>query len=385
MGDELRRIEFLESPEGPGESADVAWLDIDGEQEENLGGSRGGSLLPPRTTVRRVLVSLLVFALALSTTGWAGVDAFRHDQAVQAAENELVLREAAVIDPMTLTDPGELGELGSWRVEPSASIAVSVTNESPDPITLLPGATLLGPGLADPATLRPSGTKPLRPGQSGELTGVATVDCGILTERPTDVLGNDSILAQARTTSGAVGVATIALGGAESIRSAICTEEGEPLAASFVPRSVNVAQRTFTVAVSAHSLSAQALPYQVTASYVSSAVSIGGLLTEGLETTAGGVSVGEPTLPGSLGANDLPGLKLSSLIPTGRIAGTLAAGASLNAEFTVHVLSCPSAVPTSQYAVELGVMLEQGGLPVDYQADGFDLATLVGAACGLLA
>lgn len=382
MGDDLSRIEFLESPEDP---EDVAWLDIDGEHEENLGGSHGGSLLPPRTTVRRVLLSLLIFALALSTTGWAGVDAFRHDQSVQAAANELVLHEEAVVDPMTLTDPAELGELGSWRVEPSASIAIEVTNQSPDPITLLPGATLLGPGLADPATLRPSGTKPLRPGQSGALTGVATVNCGTLNETPAGSLVSDSILVQARTASGAVGVATVALGGAETIRTAICTEEGEPLAANFVPRSVNTVQHTFTVAVSAHSLSALAMPYQVSASYVSSAVSIGGLLNEGLETTSGGVSINAMTLPGSLPANDLPGVDLSSPIPTGETVGTLAAGASMDAEFTVHVLSCPSSVPTLSDAVELGVMLEQDGITADYQAEGFDLDTLIGAACGLLA
>jgi hypothetical protein len=139
MGDELPRIEFLEPHEDPEDPEDIAWLDAQDGQEEDLGGSRGGSLLPPRTTARRALVSMLIFALALSTTGFAGVDAFRHDQAVQAAANELMLREVADIDPVTLTDPGELGGLGAWRVDPSASIAVGVTNESPDPVTLLPG------------------------------------------------------------------------------------------------------------------------------------------------------------------------------------------------------------------------------------------------------
>ena len=381
MGDDLSRIEFLESPQGP---EDIAWLDVDGEPEENLGGSHGSSLLPPRTTVRRILASLLIFAFALSTTGWAGVDAFRHDRAVQAAGNELVLREADVVDPMRLTDPGELGALGGWRMDPSAAIAVGVTNESPDPITLLPDATLSGPGMARPATLQPSGPRVLRPGQSAELTGVATVDCGIPTQRVTGALGNDSILVQARTASGATGVATVAMdGGAESIRSAICTEEGDALAADFFPQSVDAAKHTFTLVVSARSLAAQAMRYQVTEAYSSSVASFGGLTIEGTEGSM--YDMGQPALPGATSTSDLPGVRLSAPVPTGSVDGTLAAGADLSAGFTVRVLSCPNSVPTTSEAVDLEVLLNQDGAPAVFQTDGFDLGTLVGAACGLLA
>jgi len=290
MGDELSRIEFLESPEDPENAEDIAWLDADGEQEENLGGSHRSSLLPPRTTVRRVVVSLLIFVLALSTTGWAGVDAFRHDQAVQAAGNELVLREADVADPMTLTDPGEPDGPGGRQLDPSASIAIDITNESPDPITLLPDATLLGPGLTDPATLQPSGAKLLRPGRSGVLTGVATVFCGVQTKRLTSLLQSNTILVQARTVSGAVGVAMVALdGGFASVRSEICTEKGEPLAANSVPASVDIPRHTFTVVASARPLAAQAVPYQVPESYSSSAASVDGFDLDTLVGAARGL------------------------------------------------------------------------------------------------
>jgi hypothetical protein len=403
MGDELSRIEFLESPEDAG---DIAWLDVDGEPAEDLDGSRGSSLLPPRTTARRVLVSLLIFALALSTTGFAGVHAFRHDQSVQAAENELVVREADVTDPLMLTDPGELGGVGMWRLDPTASIAIGVTNESPDPITLLPDATLYGPGMTGPATLQPSGSTPLRPGQSDELTGVATVNCGIQTERLTSVLEDNTVLVQARTASGAVGMATVSLnGGAESIRSEICTEEGDALSANFFPEAVNPTAHTFTVVVSARSLAAQPMQYQVTESYASSVASVGGPIdtepgvasSEPIASSApvasaepaaasAPVAGGRPAqLPGATATSGLPGVKLSAPVPTGAVDGTLAAGADLNAGFTIRVLSCPRSLPTAQSAVELAVQLNLDGKPAVFQADGFNLDTLVGAACGLLA
>ena len=431
MGDELSRIEYLEPPEG---TDDIAWLDVDGEPEEDLDGSRGSSLLPPRTTARRASASLLIFALALSTTGFAGVHAFRHDQSVQTAENELVLREAAVTDPVMLTDPGELGGVGMWRLDPSASIAIGVTNESPDPVTLLPDATLYGPGMTGPATLQPSGRTLLKPGQSDELTGVATVNCGVPTERLTSVLENNTIMVQARTASGAKGVATVSLdGGGESIRSEICTEEGDALAANFFPEAVNPATHTFTVVVAARSLAAQSMHYEVTESYASSVISVGGPVR--MEPGAGPVVAPEPVLsgtpvgpaapvgqgsssgapsssatpvastapvtsgasgapvagsqlgllPGVTATSDLPGVELSAPVPAGAVDGTLAAGAGLSAGFTIRVLSCPRSLPTVQSAVELAVQLDDGGVPADFQADGFNLDTLVGAACGLLA
>lgn len=377
MSDEASRIEFLEPHEEPDA---IAWLDAD--DEENLG-SRGSSRLPSRTTARRALVTLLVFGLALATTGFAGVHTFQHDQAVAEAANELVLREVDVGDPVTLTDPGALGGLGGWRIDPSAAIAVDVTNESPDPITLLSGATLYGPGLRSPATLKPSGAALLRPGQSGRLTGVATVDCGVPTQRLSFPGQDSTVLVQARTAGGAVGVATVPLagGGSESVREQICVEEGEGLAASFFPESVNQTKHTFTVAVSAHSLAAQALKYSVVESYASAALSYQGLMPIPAGTTPTGR---DPTLPGVSASGTLPGVELSTPTPVGAVSGTLAAGANMSAGFTVHVLSCPRTVPTAQSTLELEVLLEDDGTPAILEADGFDLDTLVGTACGLL-
>jgi hypothetical protein len=374
MADEHARIEFLEPHEEPDA---IAWLDAD--DEEDLG-SRGSSLLPPRTTARRVLLTLLVFGLALATTGFAGMAAFRHDQAVQVAADSLVLRGLDVGDPVTLTDPGELGTPDGWKVDPSAAIAVDVTNEGPDSITLLPGATLYGPGLRTPAALKPSGTTLLRPGQNGTLTGVATVDCGVPTERLSFPGQNSTVLVQARTAGGAVGMATVPLGGggSESVRQQICVDEGEGLVANFQPGSVDSTKHTFTLTVSAHSRAAQALEYRIIESYSSSSPSF--QLPTPVETAA---PAAETVVFGTTASSILPGVELSAPTPVGAVSGTLAAGASVSAGFTVHVLSCPKTPPTAQASVDLEVLLEDDGTPATLQTQGSDLDALVGAACGL--
>jgi hypothetical protein len=380
MGDELPRIEFLESPEDP---AEIAWLDPDGEEELNLGGSRGGSPWAPRATARRVYGPLLIFALALSGTGFAGVHAFRHDQAVQAAGNELVLREAKAGDAVTLTGSSAAGGAGAWRVDPSASIDVGVTNESPDPITLLPGATLMSPGLTAAATLRPDGTTVLRPGQTGKLTGAISVDCGIQTGSLANVLQGSSVLVQARTASGATGVATVNLGeDGGSVRTQICDDEGEALSTSFFPESIDTAQHTFTIGLSARSLAAQSLRYQVTESYSSSVSSVDDMTST--EARAPWIA-NELTMSSSTTPSDLPGVTLSAPAPVGAVDGTLAAGASVSAGFSIRVSDCPSSLPSAQTAVELTVLLDDDGSAAVSQTYGFALSTLVGVACGLIA
>jgi hypothetical protein len=380
MGDELPRIEFLDSPDDP---AEIAWLDPDGEDEVYLGGSRGSSLSAPRTTARRVYGPLLIFALALSGTGFAGVHAFRHDRAVQAAGNELVLREAKAGDAVTLTDSGADGGLRAWRVDPSASIDIGVTNESPDPITLLPGATLLGSGLTAAATLRPDGATVLRPGQTGKLTGAISVNCGIQTGSLTSVLQSNTVLVQARTASGATGVATVDLGaGGASVRTQICDDEGEALTTSFFPESVDAAKHTFAIGLSARSLAAQSLHYQVTESYSSSVSSVDNLTST--EARAPWIT-NELTMSSSTTPSDLPGVTLSAPAPVGAVDGTLAAGASVSAGFSIRVSSCPSSLPTGQAAVELTVLLDDDGTAAVSQTYGFSLSTLVSVACGLIA
>jgi hypothetical protein len=347
MSDQAPRIEFIDPHEDPDA---VDWLD---EHDEEHVRSHESARLPRRATPRRVLGSLLFFALTLSAAGYMGSAVYRHDEAVEEAADTLVLHAVDVGDPVTLLDPGRLGGAGAWRIDPSAAVAVDITNESPDPITLLPNATLYGPGLTEPATLRPSGSPVLRPGQTGRLTGVATVDCGVRVAQTGSDRGN-SVQIQARTTGGAVGVASVGLdGGGESVRQQICVEQGQGLASSFYPQSVDTTTHSFTVAVSVHSLAAQPLRYD---------------LVDIISTP--------PTL--------MPSVPLSAPTPVGPIAGTLKPGATMTAGFSVHVTACPTLVTTARGVVELEMLLYYRGTPAVFQMDSFDLGTLVRAACGLL-
>jgi hypothetical protein len=387
MGHEHPQVEFLDPEDGFGTADEVHWLD-----EEGLGSHRGG-LLPPRTTSRRVAGSLLVFAVGLSLTGFAGVAAYRHDQRIEAAANALILREVNVGDAVTLTDPGRLGGADSWRIEPSAAISIGVTNESPDPITLLPGATLSGAGLTGPSTLAPAGAAVLGPGQSGRLAGTVTVECAAVAPRSANgdakpgrrAAHGNTLLVQARTASGAVGVAALDVGqGAAPVRDQICDQQGQSLAASFFPVSVNTAAHDFTVAVSARSVAAKPLKYWVTASFQNGP----GALAGGPDRLSAVMSDGRPVLP-SLSVDEvdalLPGVRLAEATPIGPIDGTLAPGASTTAGFTVHVRACPVSPPTSSPALTLQVFLDDHGRPAYFQTDSFELDNLIAAACGLIA
>lgn len=380
MADDGPLVEFLDPGDGHGEVDEVLWLD-----EEGVGSRHGG--LPPRATPRRILGSLLVFALALCLPGFTGLHVYRHDQSVAAAANELILREVDVGDAVTLTDPGRLAGANAWRIEPSAAIEIGVTNESPDAITLLPGAQLTGPGLTEPGTLAPEGARVLAPGQSGKLAGTVTVDCGVQVESfaRAGAATGDTVLVQARTASGAVGAAALAVGSADAVRRQICDEQGDSLAASFFPVSVNAAARTFTVAVAARSLAAQPLRYWVSASFGSGQDGVSASVPSMLRIK---LANGLPVVPSlSVDAVDalLPGVRLEQAVPVGPVDGTLAVGASLTAGFTVHVRSCPSTAPSAPAVLELQMFLDDHGRPAYFQSDGFNLADLVAATCGLIA
>lgn len=350
MENEHGQVEFLDPREDPD---GIDWLD-----EEHIRSHARSRWLPSSAVVRRFLGSLLVFAVVAGLTGYAGLAAYRHDRAVATAADSLMIGEVDVGDPVSLTDPGQLGGTGNWQIHPSAGIAIGVTNQSPDPITLLSGSTLLGPGLIRPAVLRAAGATVLKPGQAGRLVGVVSVDCAVQESTKTAVIivpgaaaQGDTALVEARTASGAVGAAAVPLdSGGETVRQQICQQQGAGLATSSFPESVDVRTHSFTIAISAHSLAAQPLHYQLTQVY-----------------------------PNGM----LPGVTLSAPTPFGAVSGVLAPGASVSAGFTVHVESCPRSPTTGIAEVYLQMYLDDSGSLAYFQTNGFDLATLVGAACGL--
>jgi hypothetical protein len=171
---------------------------------------------------------------------------------------------------------------------------------------------------------------------------------------------------------------------APAVRDEICSAQGDGLAASFFPASVDAATHTFTVAIDARSLSAQSLRYLMQAQF------------EGVPTGSSGstdnptieLSDGKPMTSGlSLDAVDrlLPGVRLAATTPIGPVQGVLSPGGTVDTGFSVHVLSCPSTMPPGQADVMLDMYLDYRGEPAYFQADSFDLGTLIAAACDMIA
>jgi len=206
------------------EGDDVAWL----EDEDQI--AAGSGALPARTTRARVVGSLLLVGAVLAATGYGANAVDQRDRAADlgnaAAADELVLA-APASRGISLPGLGDLGSAaartGRLRTERlSTEIAVPLVNRGPAAITLLPGATLLGPGLT--AADLGDATIVLAPGQSTVLRGRVTVDCG----RDDNGTGTGtkavtSLMVSARTSGGGLGVSTVAFDAAAgSVRDRVC-------------------------------------------------------------------------------------------------------------------------------------------------------------------
>lgn len=282
----------------------------------------------------------------------AGVAAYRRDLAADRDAAVLLLGETATGDPVILPDTTSLDRGGVWSSEPSTTVEVDVTNRGPDPVTLLPGAPLRGPGVVAGA-LAPEGGGKLNPGRVGRLVGKVTVDCVVARES-----GQTTLAVRARLANGSVGSAPIGLNVyGESVREQICLEQGAGVVSSDFPQSADPASHTFTLTMNAHSLSPQPIRYRLTYQYTSS---------------DGNTVVGQGEDTGILGAP----------VPVGSTSGVLPPGGDLSVGFVVPVRLCPAVPGRDTVDVELRLIGDDGGRPVLLRAAAFDLSTLVAAACG---
>jgi hypothetical protein len=206
----------------------VEWLDEDGDADEV--GARD-PVLPAPTTRHRALGSLLAAGALVAAVAAGSNAVYRHDLAADAAaetaSNELILAVPASLG-MSLPDLGGVGAAGGWIQDPRTEIALPVVNRGPEPVTLLPGATLLGAGVtAWSADVR--GGVVLAPGQSTVLRGYVTVDC-VFSGPDVGVRARTSLTLRARTSGGGLGVSTVTYDGAEgSVRDRVCHAQFEPL------------------------------------------------------------------------------------------------------------------------------------------------------------
>ncbi|MBR7837777.1 hypothetical protein KDL01_31170, partial [Actinospica durhamensis] len=289
------------------------------------------------------------------------------------------------------TVPVAAGDAGAWRVQPTATVSISVINKGPDAITLLSGATMTGQGLIRPAALRPSGSALLRPGASGRLTGAITVDCGVGVAAQGSAVASNSaqttplrLLVHARTESGTVVAASVAIGATgEAVRERVCQQQGNAVTAAF-PEFVDLSRHSVTVTVSVRSRSAQSFSYDLLAGYV-----IGGETTPGEMSSAWTLTLidGVPVLdalPADILGLQIPGARLTDIAVSGSTGGTLDPNAGISATFTVRVASCPSQVPASDIdSLQFVVFLDDGGRPAYFQTYHIGLGDLVAEACVL--
>lgn len=307
---------------------------------------------PARQRWQRPAVFVLVLGLCLGATVAEGIATYRRDVAADRDASLLVLGETATGDPVILPDTMSLDREGVWSSKPSTTVEVDVTNRGPDSVTLLPGAPLRGPGVVAGA-LAPEGGAKLKPGQVGRLVGTVTVDCVATQER-----GRTTVAVRARLANGSVSSAPIGLDVyGESVREQICLEQGAGVVPGDFPQSVDPASHTFTIAMSAHSLSPQPIRYQLAYQYSSS----------------GGSAVGDQGAYAGI---------LGTPVPTGTTSGLLEPGGDLSGGFVVPVTLCPVGPSRDTVDVELRLIGDDGGRPVLLRAAAFDLSTLVAAACG---
>jgi len=202
------------------EAADVEWLDHDAADEL----ASRPCALPAHATRPRVIGSLVLVGAVLAGTGYGANRVYHRDRAADlvagATADELILAAPAA---RGISLPG-LGGLAAATTRTgsrlSTPIAVPLVNRGPAAITLLPGATLLGPGLT--ASNLGGATTVLTPGQSTVLRGYVTVDCG-RGAADTGTAGVTSLTISARTSGGGLGVSTVAFADAAgSVRDRVC-------------------------------------------------------------------------------------------------------------------------------------------------------------------
>lgn len=334
MEDSDTEIEFLESQPDP---------DAD-------------PLFGRRDTWRRPVAFLLVLGLCLGATALAGVHAYHRDQAADRAAAELVLREVATGDPVSLPNAASLGGQGTWTGDPATTVEVDVVNRGPYPVTLLPDVAMHGPGVTS-ASLAPRGGGRLNPGQAGRLAGTVRVDCGFPSAATAGQDAQTTLLVRARLANGTIGTAPIGLNtGGESVREQICLQQGATVASGNFAESADPVHQTFVVSLTARSLTATPLSYTLAYQY-----------TDGSRGDA---------------VRRLPPATLGTPVPVGSVSGLLKPGAGLSGGFVVPVTRCPVGLPEENVDVELQLIVSYQGRQVLLQADAFDLSMLAAAACG---
>ena len=349
MGDDEDEDEvvFLDDDEV---AIDEPWLDEERVESTDTG------VLPPRASQNRLFVTLAALVLFLGGTGAAFTAAYHRHMTDLRIANLLELTAAA--SPPQIPDLANLAFASAWHGAISEKVLVPVVNHSPRPVVLL-GAVLTEPGMVGPASLAPTGSTTLKPGQVGDLTGHVTVDCtrtpaefaGVIGSDPSVLLPKDplpSLRVRARTSGGQIAQTTLnpesgqALGGVMQER--ICEQQGSTeLGAPAVSTRYDAATHILTFDWSAPSRADITLEYRLELSY--------------------SYPQDDPSAAPC---------RIESMPAQAIQSGVLVPGATLNASVPVQMSNCPAGtqqVPTEMFLLTLD--LATGGADVDSEQSSF--------------
>jgi len=333
------------------DDVEVIFVDEDDEprdavwpEDERIDSGRGPADLPPHASRHRLLVTLIVLAALLGGVGSAFTVAYHRHVTDRRLANELDLAAAA-----TPQIPGQsaLNLQSAWHAELTEQIVIPVVNRSPRPIVLL-GAMLREPDMVGDATLTPTGTTSLEPGQTGKVTGKVTVDCTqgqaanftfMDNSNGTDVpTSNTSALqVRARTSGGKIAEATVNPDAQEDLQQRICSQQsGEIIGTVKITSSHESGTRTLAVNLSFPSHADIALQYKV-------------LFT--------------PSVPGH---DSAAACTIEAARPKTPTTGTLRPGSTATVTYTLQLSNCPAgASPPSTEGVELNIAVSIGKTPVE--------------------
>lgn len=346
-------------------SDQVSWLDDD---EVDGGAERDDGQLPPHTTRHRVLATLLTLGLCLAGIGLGATTAY-HRHVTDRRNADLLQIQGGAGAP-AVAGLAALAFEPEWHAHLAETIAISVVNSSPDPVTLL-SAVLSEPGLVTSAQLKPAGDARVAPGESGTLDGTVVADCtqptaaqaatSPLGEVLGEFAGGDVLSVRAETVGGTTGITQVnpeSTSGLD-LQQRICGSQGYQLVDfGMIETTVDRGSRTITLQLPMRSAADDAVDFSVLATYTD-----------------------DP-------ASDIPGLTISLPDATSSTLGSIAPQAAETPTFTIKIADCPtpSALqpmlknPIDQVEFQFNAMIE--GATMTDSIHNVEIDTLIGQACG---
>jgi hypothetical protein len=346
-------------------SEQVSWLDDD---EIDGGAERDDGQLPPHTTRHRVLVTLMALGLCLGGIGLGASTAY-HRHVTDRRNADLLQIQGGAGAP-AVAGLAALSFEPEWHAHLAETIAISVVNGSPDPVTLL-SAMLSEPGLIGSARLAPAGDARVAPGKDGTLDGTVIADCTqptvaqSLTSPLGEVLGefvsSDVLSVRAETVGGTTGTTQL---NSEStsgldLQQRICGSQGYQLVDfGVIETMVDRDSHTITVRLPMRSAADDAVDFSVLATYTDNP------------------------------ANDIPGLTISPPDATSSTLGSIPPQAAETPTFTIKIANCPtfSALQpmlknqVDQVEFQFNATIE--GATMTDSIHNVEIDTLIAQACG---